>query len=89
LCLSSKESGFGYEEMLRMPAHILISLWTAKRNLAEEQNKAEQKAYDKQTAEQSGMMKNMNPASMMSSAKSMMPSGMPSTGSFSIPSIKR
>jgi hypothetical protein len=80
----SKDSGFTYEEMMRMPSHILISLWNAKKGLAEEQNKAEKEAYDKQNS--AAGVTNMNPTSMMNQAKGMMPSmpSMPSSGSFKV-----
>jgi len=84
LYLLSKETGFGYEEMMRMPSHILLSLWNAKKGVIEEQNKAEKEAYDKQSNGQD--LKNMNPASMMSQAKSMLPP-MPKMGNMSMPSM--
>ena len=73
--------------MLRMPSHILLSLWNTSRNLQEEQNKAEKKAYDDKSGAQS---MNMNPSSMMAQAKGMLPpipsiggiSGIPNVGSF-------
>jgi len=74
--------------MMRMPSHILLSLWNTQKNLMEDKNKAEKKAYDQQS--QSQGLQNMSPTSMMNQAKSMMPSipniggmgNIPSMGSF-------
>jgi hypothetical protein len=84
LLLLSEDGSFGYEEMMRMPANILLSLWNTKRDLKEERNKAEKKAYDDQSG--GNQLQNMNPSSMMAQAKGMMPS-IPNVGGMSVPSM--
>jgi hypothetical protein len=78
----SRDSGFGFQELLKTECHILISLWTAKREMLEEENKAENKSYEEQKNSQ--QIPNMQ--SMMGSMKGMMPS-MPSVNGISLPSV--
>jgi len=76
----SRDCGFGYNEMMKMPTHILIGLWNAKKGVIEKENEEQKKQQDGQ----SSSMPNMS--SMMSQAKSSMPR-MPSSGSIRTPSL--
>ena len=81
--LLSEKTGFGYEEMQKMPMHILMGLWNAKRGVLEDRSKEQ----EKQQGASSGAGQNApNMGSMMGMAKSMMPSApsLPSMGSFKL-----
>jgi hypothetical protein len=59
MCLLNENQGFGYEEMLRMPAHIFMGMWGAKRRIIEERNK-EQKGNDHSDVSVAGMQSQAN-----------------------------
>jgi hypothetical protein len=72
----SEKTGFGYEEMLRMPAHFLLGLWNQKKAVFEERSKEQEKQQGKNGGSISGSMPSMS--GMQSQARSMM-SGMKSS----------
>jgi hypothetical protein len=79
----SKDSGFGYEEMMKLPSHIVIGLWNTKRSLMDEENKAQNDAYKDQQSSQQQMP---NMSSLMGQAKGMVPP-IPNMGGMSMPSM--
>jgi hypothetical protein len=80
----SENSGLGYQDLIKLPCNLAIKLWSVKRDLLEERNKAEEKAYKGQQDSQQSQMPNIN--SIMGQAKGMMPS-IPSVGGISMPSM--
>jgi len=79
--LLSEKTGFGYEEIMRAPAHEVIGLWGAKKEVLEERAK-EQEKQNKTEGQNVPTV-----ASVMSQAKSMQSSKTPSMPRM--PSIKR
>jgi len=66
----SRDCGFGYAEMMAMPTHILLGLWSAKRGVLEEEAEEQKKQQQSQSA---GGQQAPSMSSMMSQAKGMMP----------------
>jgi hypothetical protein len=74
----SEESGFSYSDFLKMPAHILLGLWNAKRNVVEKRNE-EQKKQEKGGGAGGDVQLPANMSSLLGQARGM------SSGSVSMP----
>jgi hypothetical protein len=66
----SRDCGFGYDEMMKMPTEILLGLWNVKRKTLEEEKEQEREAHESQNAGSKMSVPSMS--SMMSQARSMM-----------------